>query len=513
MSLPARSLALVPFLVWLLQAAAAADPAPLRALLVTGGCCHDYKLQSETLTEGITRRARVDWTVVRGDDRRETMLDLYRDRDWSRGYDVIVHNECFGAVKDVEFVENIARPHFEGLPGVVLHCSMHSYRAAATDRWRECIGVTTRQHEKARPLEVKVSERAHPILASFPDAWTTPVDELYMIEKVWPTATPLARAHGEDTKKEHVVIWTNQCGKGRIFGTTLGHANETMGQDVYLDLVARGLLWACGKLRDDGEPAEGYGAVAGATAKERATTRILLIGHKPDHPHGSHMYLHECRLLAHCLEQTPGVAAAVSDGWPRDAVQLEGVKAIVLYSGPGGDLLLGGAHRAEVERLLAGGAGFAAIHWATADNSVERGPEYLRLLGGWFNFAFSGLKVTEAKLRQVDPAHPVSRGWKEYDLHDEYYLRIKLLPEAKPLLEVELDGVKQVVAWGLERAGGGRSFGTTLGHFHENFTREPFRRALVNGILWTAGVDVPPGGAPCAITARQAELPPPADGK
>ena len=37
---------------------------------------------------------------------------------------------------------------------------------------------------------------------------------------------------------------------------------------------------------------------------------------------------------------------------------------------------------------------------------------------------------------------------------------------------------------------------------------EPFRKAVVNGILWTAKVDVPAGGAPCAITLKDMELPP-----
>jgi len=45
-----------------------------------------------------------------------------------------------------------------------------------------------------------------------------------------------------------------------IFATTLGHSNETMKNDVYLDLVSRGLLWACDKLDDEGKPKPGYAA-------------------------------------------------------------------------------------------------------------------------------------------------------------------------------------------------------------------------------------------------------------
>ena len=32
-----------------------------------------------------------------------------------------------------------------------------------------------------------------------------------------------------------------------------------MGSDTYLDLVTRGLFWACHKLDADGKPKEGYG--------------------------------------------------------------------------------------------------------------------------------------------------------------------------------------------------------------------------------------------------------------
>jgi type 1 glutamine amidotransferase len=42
--------------------------------------------------------------------------------------------------------------------------------------------------------------------------------------------------------------------------TSLGHDNEMMANPVYLDLVARGLLWALDRLQPDGTPAPGYAA-------------------------------------------------------------------------------------------------------------------------------------------------------------------------------------------------------------------------------------------------------------
>src|SRR5205823_6656647 len=49
---------------------AAEDAKPLRALLVCGGCCHDYEHQKHILGDGISARANVEFTIVHeGTDR------------------------------------------------------------------------------------------------------------------------------------------------------------------------------------------------------------------------------------------------------------------------------------------------------------------------------------------------------------------------------------------------------------------------------------------------------------
>jgi len=90
--------------------------------------------------------------------------------------------------------------------------------------------------------------------------WQDDPDELYEIKKVWPDCTPLAEAITPDKESDrHPCIWINKYGKARVFGTTLGHGNETMSRSEYLDLVTRGLLWACDKLDENGQPRPGYG--------------------------------------------------------------------------------------------------------------------------------------------------------------------------------------------------------------------------------------------------------------
>ncbi len=129
-------------------------------------------------------------------------------------------------------------------------------------------------------------------------------------------------------------------------------------------------------------------------AKESAVKKIVLIPTQLDHPWATHMYSDVCRLLAACLNQTPGVEAVVSPqlDWPSDPTLLEDADAIVYYSRPAGDILLTPERIPQVKQLLARGVGFTAIHWATgAETNV--GDQYQEILGGWFNFAFSGIKV------------------------------------------------------------------------------------------------------------------------
>ncbi len=247
----------------------------------------------------------------------------------------------------------------------------------------------------------------------------------------------------------------------------------------------------------------------GANGAEK--TKIVLMWTARDHPWGSHMYEHECRLLAKCLNQTPGVEAVVSPDpeWPKDAAVLAGAKAIVYYSRQAGDIVLDGAHRAEFKKMMDAGVGFCAIHWATKAEDPKLLPEYLDVLGGAFHTGPEAeLKIDTRPLVQAEPDHAVCRGWKGYDLHDEFYLNLKFHERARAVLRVNVEGKDQTVAWVFERAAGGaggkdavkgRSFGTTLGHFHENFGIEAFRRAIVNGILWSAHVEVPAAGAPVAL--------------
>lgn len=245
----------------LLSLGQAADkPAkPIKALLLTGGCCHDYNNQKTIIPEGVSARANVEWTVVHDPSNGTTSTKaLYANPDWAKGYDIVVHNECYADDKDLDWVERILKPHRDGTPAVVIHCAMHCYRAP-TNEWFKFCGVRSHGHGSHFDYDLKNVRPEHPIMQGFPAAWRTPKEELYQIAEVMPGTTPLGTGYSHETKKDETCIWVSQYGKARVFGTTVGHYNVTMQQKEYLDVLARGVLWACDKLDDKGQPKMGYG--------------------------------------------------------------------------------------------------------------------------------------------------------------------------------------------------------------------------------------------------------------
>ena len=220
---------------------------PIKALIITGGCCHNYLFQTYALGSGVQKLANVQFEVVNvGGNGTDAQIPLYENANWSRDYDVIIHNECFAKTTDADYIRKITEAH-KGTPAIVIHCAMHTYRDAEVDDWRQFLGVTSRRHDHKSEYPVKVVMAEHPVMKDFPKDWVTPNDELYIIEKLWPTAKALASSVSEKDGKEHPVIWANEYHGTRVVGTTYGHSDETFRDPVFIRLLARSIIWAAGK--------------------------------------------------------------------------------------------------------------------------------------------------------------------------------------------------------------------------------------------------------------------------
>lgn len=261
--------------------------APLKILLVAGGCCHDYDTQSKLLKAGIEERLNAEVTVEYNPDKStETRFAVYEKEDWAKGYDIIIHDECSAKVSDRAYVKRILDAHKNGVPAVNLHCAMHSYRwddykspveiGADNAGWYEMIGLQSTGHGPQSPIDIKFDSVSHPTTKGL-ENWTTINEELYNNVQIFDGTVALAKGHqlqmprkkknqpanpdAKPTKAEAVVVWANEYGpnKTKIFSTSLGHNNETVADPRFLDLVTRGLLWVSGNINEDGSAVEGAG--------------------------------------------------------------------------------------------------------------------------------------------------------------------------------------------------------------------------------------------------------------
>jgi Trehalose utilisation len=256
----------------------AAEVPPLRILLVCGGCCHDYAKQKDILKKGIEQRANVIIDqVYTPDSSTKPPLPILGHPDYAAGYDAVIHDECGSDISEPSLVEGVLKPHRDGIPGVNLHCAMHSYRIGDPNQpvtlgtphglWFEYLGLQSSGHGPQAPISIHFTDPDSPVTKGMSD-WTTINEEHYNNVHVFDSAHALAHGaqvikqrNGASKTNDFVVVWENFYGpqKTRVFSTTIGHNDATVADPRYLDLVTRGLLWATGRLNEDGTPAKGYG--------------------------------------------------------------------------------------------------------------------------------------------------------------------------------------------------------------------------------------------------------------
>lgn len=256
-------------------------------------------------------------------------------------------------------------------------------------------------------------------------------------------------------------------------------------------------------------------AITAASAADPA--RVLIIVGPSKHPPGSHEVAAGGRVMQHCVEHmtnVPGVKADVVYEWPERA--LRDAASTVVFIGdtfPANRLPNPQQNLADLDAMMKRGCGIVCVHYATGllgeDVTVEGDHPLLRWMGGYFanrsckhHESFAKI-FPAATITPATPQHPVSRGWKEFTLHDEPYtnnyfgrgnvmapnvttLATSMLPPDQPK--------RETVAWCVERDDGGRGFGIVMPHFYKNWRNDDLRRLILNAIVWTVKLDVPADG-------------------
>lgn len=272
-----------------------------------------------------------------------------------------------------------------------------------------------------------------------------------------------------------------------------------------------------------------------------ADKKIVLIAGRPSHGPGEHEFRAGCLLLSKCLNNVPGITSVVySNGWPQDASAFEDADAVLIYADGGpGNPAIQRDHPKILAQLAGKGVGLGCAHYAVEVPSTNGGPQFLEWIGGYYENLFSVNPMWSPEFNSF-PAHPIARGVKPFSARDEWYFNLRFRPDpaqsdaslrgaagtklsvivpilhAKPSETVRngpyvaprgpyphivaASGREETMMWAWERPDGGRSFGFTGGHTHQNWGNKSLRKAVLNALVWIAKAEVPPDGIESTIT-------------
>jgi hypothetical protein len=242
--------------------------------------------------------------------------------------------------------------------------------------------------------------------------------------------------------------------------------------------------------------------------------RLLLVGQGPDgHPAAAHEYVTGLKILHKCLEKVPNLdvkQVLADEPWREGPELLDKADGVVLYLAEGAKWLQNDRGRHEaLKKLAARGGGIVALHWAIGTKDAKNIEGFVKLVGGCHGGPDRQYTVLQANATVADAKHPIATGIKNFGVRDEFYYKLKFVqPEGavKPVLQVAIDGQVETVAWSWERPDGGRSFGFSGLHFHDNWRLVEYRRLVAQAALWTVQLPIPEGGLAVNVADKDFQL-------
>jgi type 1 glutamine amidotransferase len=199
----------------------------------------------------------------------------------------------------------------------------------------------------------------------------------------------------------------------------------------------------------------------------------------------------------------------VADGWPKNEAIFKGAKAVVVYADGGTKLPFLAPERWNmIKELVASGTGLVMLHQAV-DVPEDRAQEIQSWLGGAWQKDIGCRGHWDMEFADF-PKHPSLKGVSAFAAPlDGWLYNLHFSPDIIPLLKGVVPeksrstadakanpGRPEIIAWAYQRPNGGRSFAFTGCDLHRNWSVEGQRRFVTNGVLWSAGVEVPENGAP-----------------
>lgn len=282
-------------------------------------------------------------------------------------------------------------------------------------------------------------------------------------------------------------------------------------------------------------------SIADESTKTTTTTRTLvLMAGKPSHPPRMHEFNAGVQLLAKSLSEVDGLEVrVVMNGWPKDESVFDGADAVVFFMDGGGRheaVQEEGRRLKLIDSWAAKGVGLGFMHYGVEVLADQAGEEFRRWIGGHYEHMHSCNPIWEPAFSAF-PDHPITRGVKPFQIKDEWYFNMRFVAgiagnKADQIDETEFvpilvaapsdevrdgpyvypkgpyphiqaaKGRTETMMWAVKRPDGGRGFGFTGGHFHDNWGNNDFRKVVLNALSWVSKGEVPPGGIESSISQK-----------
>jgi type 1 glutamine amidotransferase len=269
--------------------------------------------------------------------------------------------------------------------------------------------------------------------------------------------------------------------------------------------------------------------------------KIVLVAGKPSHPPRMHEFNAGVQLLTKCLNDGAEVDAHfVLNGWPQDESIFDGADAVIFFMDGGGkhEVVQEDGRRLKViEGWAKNGVGLGFMHYGVEVVADQAGTEFKKWIGGHYEHMHSCNPIWEPTFVSFAD-HPVTRGVEPFQIKDEWYFNMRFVSDMSGNESAEVEGLKfvpilvaspsdevrdgpyvypkgpyphiqaskgraEAMMWTVERPDGGRGFGFTGGHFHDNWGNESFRKVVLNAMLWLAKAEVPESGVNSSVTNEQ----------
>ena len=259
--------------------------------------------------------------------------------------------------------------------------------------------------------------------------------------------------------------------------------------------------------------------------------KILFLAGPRDHGFpGRHEYERDLRTLATSLEQSGNVHGITTQlivgALPRDLDAVRDAAAIVIDSssdpadnethplfppnpstnGRGYDPETTAYLKSLDELIRQNRIGVVIIHYANWAENWRAREYYLGWTGGlWVQIA-SKNPVDEWSMK-LKGKHPILRGVKPWTYRDEIFCRFFLPQNDARRTDLLLASPKedkakigpQIASFAYQRDDGGRGFVFGGLDFRDNLAQDNYRRFLLNGIAWAAGIEIPKRGVDSPI--------------